>query len=57
MSSSGLLHLKKDRELLERAQWRAAEMLRGFEHLPYEDWLRALGLLSQKAEGGSYLCL
>ena len=37
---------KKDRELLERAQWRVTEMVRGLEHLPHNEWLRALGLFS-----------
>ncbi|GAB0199622.1 hypothetical protein GRJ2_002427600 [Grus japonensis] len=37
---------KTDRELLERAQPRAARMMRGLGHLSYEERLRELGLVS-----------
>ena len=46
MSSSGIPGTKKDKDLLERVQQRATEMIKGLEYLSYEKRLGDLGLFS-----------
>ena len=37
---------RKDRDILERFQWRSTKKIKGLEHHPYKERLRDLGLFS-----------
>ena len=37
---------KKDKDLLKKVQWRATKIMKGLQHLSYEERLSKLGLFS-----------
>ena len=49
--------ITKDKELLERAQQRTVKMIKGLEHLPYEEGLRDLELFNLGMTGGWILSM
>jgi len=54
----GAPQYKRDMELLERVKQRAMEMVKGLEHLSYEERQRKLGLCSlekRRFEGGQLI--
>jgi len=46
VSNYGAPQVKNDKGVLNRAQWRVTKMMRGLEHLSYEEMLRDLLLFS-----------
>lgn len=54
-SASGASQYKRDMDILEKVQWRAMEMIKGLEHMWYEEKLRELELFTlEKAQGVSH---
>ena len=60
MSNSMIGHIsKRDRDALESINWRATKMIKGLEHLLYEERLRSgtVQPREEKSERGSGQCL